>query len=510
MKDNIMEERSKNFENKNINQLKFNCVNSNGISLRKKNVNDMLLIKRNINLKKTSKFDIDLSLNDLPLNEQKLFSNIEKEDMSFFKIIIEPIISINSKLFLIKELNKRLDNETILTKNNLNFLPANLCGYFVDVDERLFKIKQIIYQILLVMIKITLLSNDPEIMDIFNNINVFDFIFKILYSYFNKIEENFELIVLAIIFSTNILDNNITIRDNIYNKKIFDLIYNFVEINKYNKQLSHFEIIKVSIGFFACFSKINFDNYCLEEEMEIINKGSFKLLDVFSFFLQNNFNKEEIVKDCIWGLYYLTRYPNCNEIIPYYFNNDILNNLYNLCNKNMYYFMIIVRILGNITSLNDDFADLITNSLLNDNIPYLIKKEILWLISNICIGTDLKCLFQYNLSKTIIDVIKNDKNIKIKTEGMNLILNCIINSKDTKIICKEIVNLVCKFFNENISKEMIAILCLMCESILKENNDDYNRILNENGIKDVLEKWVLMNENEISELSERLLKIYFN
>ncbi len=35
MKDNIMEERSKNFENKNINQLKFNCINSNGISLRK-------------------------------------------------------------------------------------------------------------------------------------------------------------------------------------------------------------------------------------------------------------------------------------------------------------------------------------------------------------------------------------------------------------------------------------------------------------------------------------------
>lgn len=59
----------------------------------------MLLIKRNINLKKTSKFDIDLSLNDLPLNEQKLFSNIEKEVMSFFKINIEPIILINSKYF---------------------------------------------------------------------------------------------------------------------------------------------------------------------------------------------------------------------------------------------------------------------------------------------------------------------------------------------------------------------------------------------------------------------------
>ncbi len=59
----------------------------------------MLLIKRNINLKKTSQFDIDLSLNDLPLNEQKLFSNIEKEVMSFFKIIIEPIILINSKYF---------------------------------------------------------------------------------------------------------------------------------------------------------------------------------------------------------------------------------------------------------------------------------------------------------------------------------------------------------------------------------------------------------------------------
>ena len=59
----------------------------------------MLLIKRNINLKKTSQFDIDLSLNDLPLNEQKLFSNIEKEVMSFFKINIEPIILINSKYF---------------------------------------------------------------------------------------------------------------------------------------------------------------------------------------------------------------------------------------------------------------------------------------------------------------------------------------------------------------------------------------------------------------------------
>ena len=59
----------------------------------------MFLIKRNINLKKTSQFDIDLSLNDLPLNEQKLFSNIEKEVMSFFKIIIEPIILINSKNF---------------------------------------------------------------------------------------------------------------------------------------------------------------------------------------------------------------------------------------------------------------------------------------------------------------------------------------------------------------------------------------------------------------------------
>ncbi len=44
----------------------------------------MLLIKRNINLKKTSQFDIDLSLNDLPLNEQKLFSNIEKEVMCHF------------------------------------------------------------------------------------------------------------------------------------------------------------------------------------------------------------------------------------------------------------------------------------------------------------------------------------------------------------------------------------------------------------------------------------------
>ena len=59
----------------------------------------MFLIKRNINVKKTSQFDIDLSLNDLPLNEQKLFSNIEKEVMSFFKINIEPIILINSKNF---------------------------------------------------------------------------------------------------------------------------------------------------------------------------------------------------------------------------------------------------------------------------------------------------------------------------------------------------------------------------------------------------------------------------
>ena len=79
------------------------------------------------------------------------------------------------KKFLIKELNKRLDNETILTKNNLNFVPANLCGYFIDAEERSFKIKQIIYQILLVMIKIILMSNAPEIMDIFNNINAFDF-----------------------------------------------------------------------------------------------------------------------------------------------------------------------------------------------------------------------------------------------------------------------------------------------------------------------------------------------
>ncbi len=86
--------------------------------------------------------------------------------------------------------------------------------------------------------------------------------------------------------------------------------------------------------------------------MEIINIGSFNLLKVFSFFLQNSFNKEEIVKDCIWGLYYLTRYPNYNEIITYYFNNDILNNLYNLCNNNMNYFMIIIWILGNITSEN--------------------------------------------------------------------------------------------------------------------------------------------------------------
>ena len=519
MNNNIIEERNKNFENKNINNIKINHVNSNIISLRKKNVNDTLLIKRNINLKKTSKFEININLNELPINEQKQFSNIENEEISFFKIIIEPIISINSKIFLLKELNKKLDNKNILTKENLNFIPSYFCGYFVDVDERIFKIKQIIYQILLIMIKITLLSNDLELMDIFNNINVFDFIFKILYKYFDTIEENYELIVLAINFLTNVLDNNIVIRDNIYNKKIFDLIYNFIENNRYNKQLSYFEIIKASIGFFACFSKIKFDNYYINEEINIIKIGSINLLNIFTYFLQNNYHKDEIVKDCIWGFYYLTKYPNNNEIISYYFNNNILNNLYNLCNNNMNFLIIVLRIIGNITSLNDEYcsiiytenlANLLINSLINNNTSYLINKEILWVISNLCIGTNLKCLFQFNLLKTIIDTIKYDKNIKIVTEAMNVILNCIINSNNVNIICEEIVELVCKFFNENNSKNMIGILLLMCESILKENNSKYNMILINNGIKDILEKWVLMNENEISELSEKLLNIYFS
>ena len=507
----IIEERNKKF---NINNIKNNHVNSNIISLRKKNVNEILLIKRNINLKKKSKFDFNINLNDLPKNEQNQFSNIENEEISFFKIIIEPIISINSKLFLLKELNKKLENKNILTKEKINFIPSYLCGYFVNVDERIFKIKQIFYQILLIMIKITLLSNDLNLMDIFNNVNVFDFIFKILYKYFNNIEENYELIVLAINFLTNVLDNNIVLRDNIYNKNIFDLIFIFTKNNRYNKQLSYFEIIKASIGFFACFSKIKFDEYYFNEEINIINVGSNNLLNIFTYFLQNNFNKDEIVKDCIWGLYYLTKYPNNNEIISYYFNNNILNILYNICNNNMNYLFIVLRIIGNISSLNDDYcfiiytenlANLLINSLLNNNTSYLIKKEILWVISNLCIGTNLKCLFQFNLFNTIINVIKSDKNIKIVTEAMNVILNCII--KNVNIICEEIVELVCKFFNENNSKDMIGILLLICESILKENNSNFNMILINNGIKDILEKWVLINDIEISDLSEKLLNI---
>ena len=132
----------------------------------------------------------------------------------------------------------------------------------------------------------------------------------------------------------------------------------------------------------------------------------------------------------------------------------------------------------------------------------------MWVISNLCIGTNLKCLFQFNLFNTIINVIKSDKNIKIVTEAMNVILNCII--KNVNIICEEIVELVCKFFNENNSKDMIGILLLICESILKENNSNFNMILINNGIKDVLEKWVLINDIEISDLSEKLLNIISN
>ncbi len=117
----------------------------------------------------------------------------------------------------------------------------------------------------------------------------------------------------------------------------------------------------------------------------------------------------------------------------------------------------------------------------------------------------MKCLINYNLLKVLLNTINNDKNKRVVTESLKVLLICLNNSVSIDILCDSIVDIVGVFIHQYEDLEIIMVLAIICEIIFAHPNQNFAYKLINYGIREVLEKWALNNDEELRESAIKMI-----
>lgn len=507
-----------------------NIINQK-ISLRKSKKNETLMSKRAnvLNNKKMSLYEPNIEKEKLSKKVLSLFDEEKKSTKDNIEIIISKYFNelqnaseknyedtyfiLDRLLFIISSMNE----ENLYRVTDDLTLGHRLFDLFEMYNDRVNKIH--IYQTFKILVNISLRKN-KYLMNKVINLTSVTYIKEFLNSLLVDPINNNELICQILLFLMNLLEDNPYIQYIYYKFKIFDLLYEFIFKNKDTTDKSERIINHHIIAFFSLFIAVLFDE---KEEIIFTHKEMIiiKLYNLFEYFLTHNYEIKDLLLDVVWGLSNLL--INLNEkdsfidiIIKKYFDN-ILNQLYILIKMNNDFVIPIFRVIGNLTSLKDEYCELFFNEpwsnylldLLGENMVLPKHKVlIIWILHNICAGTKFGCLKKYNMNQILINILKIENNSDVIFHLLKLYYGIINNSKEN-LWSDNLVDAIILIIKKDINLKINFVCCFLCEKIFDGKYQKYINKLNENGFREKLEIWTVSDNEEIKTSASYILENYY-
>ena len=500
------------------------------ISLRKSKKNEILMSKRAkvLSCKIPSEYEIKIEKQKLSQKVLALFEEEKKSTPENIEIIISKYFNhldqISKKNF--EDIYFILDRilYIISSMNEIKLLKTldylSLIYKLFELFEAYSYVNKIhIYQTFKILVNISLRKN-KDLMNKLINFSSINYIYYFLENLFQEPENNSELICQILLFLMNLLEDNTYIQYIYYKHKIFDLLYEFILKNKDTKNAKERTINHHIVTFFSLFIAVIFDD---NEEVYIIYKESIinRLYNLFEYFLIHNYENKDLLLDVVWGLSNILIQLNSKDsfldiLANKYFDN-ILKQLFILIKINSDFIVPIFRVIGNLTYLKDNYCDLFFNdpwaqyllSLLGDN--FILPKHkilIIWILHNICAGTNFLCLKKFNMNEILINCIKNENSADVLFHLLKLYYGIINNSKEN-LWSEELVDAIILTIKKDINIKINFVCCFLCEKIYNWKYHKYIDKLNEIGFKEILENWSVSDNGEIKMSANYILDNFY-
>ena len=528
MEEKYFKERSDKFEEI-FHDISYN-QSKQKLSLRKSKNNESIMSKRAIllNNKKISKYEPEIDKKNLSKKILDVY-NEEKNSIQQDKQII-----ISRYFNELENTSEKNYNDSYFILDRLLFIISSLSDEilfkmidYLSLGHKLFDIfenytfvnKIHIYQTFKILVNISMRRN-KELMSKLINLTSIKYIHQFLYELLKDVNDNSELICEILLFLMNLLEDNSFIQFIYYKYQIYDLFYKYISDNKDTLNIKERNVNHHIISFFSLFIAVQFDE---DEDLYVSNKKTIllELYNLFDYFLIQNYGNKDLLLDVVWGLSNILMQINEKDdfmdiICENYFKN-ILTKLKILIKMDIDFVVPIFRIIGNITSLKDTYCDKFFDDywsnyllgLLQDNILPKHKILIVWILHNICAGTNFKCVSKFNLDKTFLKLLKNENNSELLYHLLKLCFGIINNTKNI-LWNNELIDALIIIIKKDLNEKINLVCCLFCEKIFEEKHDDFINKLNESGFRDILENWSICKNEELKNLSSFLLENYYN
>ena len=500
------------------------------LSLRKTKKNEILMSKRAklLNDKKLSVYEPEIDKQKLSNKILELYEEEKNINHENIEIIISKYFN-----YLEKTNHDNYDDSyfilerllfIISSMNNENLYKAtdylSLGHKLFDVFENYTFVNKIhIYQTFKILVNISMRKN-KELMSKLMKLTSVKYIYYFLNELLNDVNNNCELVCQILLFLMNLLEDNQFIQYIYYKHKIFDLLYNFIFVHKDTTDTKERNINHHIVTFFSLFIAVQLDQ---NEEIFITDKKDIleKLYNLFEYFLIENYNNKDLLLDVVWGLsnilMQISEKDDFVDVLCQKYFDNILDKLRILIKIDTDFVVPIFRIIGNLTSLKDNycekfFDDFWSKYLLGLLVDQILPKHkilIIWILHNICAGTNFKCVYKYNMDKVLINLLIKENNSEVLFHLLKLYFGIINNTKNdfiNDILVESIITIIKKDINEKIN----LVCCFFCEKIFEGKFTDLINKLNENNIKEILENWSLSDNEEMKNSSSYLLENYYN
>ena len=135
------------------------------------------------------------------------------------------------------------------------------------------------------------------------------------------------------------------------------------------------------------------------------------------------------------------------------------------------------------------------------------QTEILWLISNLAIGTEIQCLHQFSLLSTLTSSIINcSVPFSTAIEIMKTLCSLIHSSTDPQgMLTIDVVNAIISFAKGEANDEVKTISIVMIDAVVKYGKEEMKRLLHLSNIKENIDKWSITTEQK--DIREEAIKL---
>ena len=514
------------------------------LSLRKKKMNNYLMKRREENveesqIKKLKKNPYEIIPEKLEISEE-IRNKTYYSPSSFSDAMINLLESqnINEIKFAIYHIrNQTLRSEfPIEEMYKKNIVDKLMMTIFNNINKY-----DIVYEITWALINFSIRINNDNLMIFLTNIPCIQIYIKIFDLNDKSLTENVLWLISNIIIGCDSASENI-----FFSPIPRKYLLQFVENKEVNNQITkiciklfsslsqfintiyrYIQIEGLENQLFKKHSDVNVNN--IQENIIYLEEH---LTKIFLKFV--NFNDQEIINDCIFGLSNLSNSSNIKIHDLIYSNGLIGKIISNQINSSDIIFHKILELIGNFLS---NFTGVIEPIFQNQIISFIlkfinsknncdIKRNSFWIISNLlCIpNVNVINIVNSGIIPFVIDAIQNSEN-KVGIEGLFIINDIIFNEnyieavinfiKNYEII-KILVSVIQKFYEEPEALKLILVICLhLFEIGNKYSNlfDGKNIFLEEfqlNGGNLYIEKLQNYNDQIIYNYVETIIRVYFN